>query len=157
MPDIARYPWQRVLGIDLRYRGGHSFSSNANGCSSSGACVYDTPEGHQWLEFSVRPSMETFVCDLYCEDGRAARLELYRERVAEGRKRTGCAAKHSNIANSALFLSSQSLLCQPASQAYQNRLYANGQLHTFCGKRSLQPACVLDEHRKVGMHNAKMD
>eukprot|EP00750_Incisomonas_marina_P027507 INCI6198.1.p1 GENE.INCI6198.1~~INCI6198.1.p1 ORF type:complete len:781 (-),score=82.40 INCI6198.1:340-2682(-) len=126
------YPWQRVLGIDLRYRGGHSFSVNST--KSSGACVYDTPEGHQWLEFSVRPSMATFVCDLYCEDGRTAHLELYRERVDESRKRAGRTEIIPNLENDAHFLS-RSLLCQPAAQAYQHRLYANGQLHTFCGRK----------------------
>ncbi len=43
------YPWSAILGVDLMYRedpGGH----------------------HQWLEFSVRPSMCSFTCDLYRDD-----------------------------------------------------------------------------------------
>lgn len=44
------YPFAEVLGLDVFYRedaGGH----------------------HQWLEFCTRPSMCTFLCDLYREDG----------------------------------------------------------------------------------------
>jgi len=43
-------PWCETLGMDICYRedsGGH----------------------HQWLEFTLRPSMRSFICDLYREDG----------------------------------------------------------------------------------------
>lgn len=55
------YPFQRVLGIDLKYRGGYSFHSDAR------LAVKNEVERHQWLELTCRPSMETFLCDLWYE------------------------------------------------------------------------------------------
>jgi len=56
------YPFTKVLGIDLKYRGGYTFYS-------SEACkVHNSPERHQWLELTFRPSMSTVICDLWLED-----------------------------------------------------------------------------------------
>lgn len=55
------YPFSKMLGIDLKYRGGYSFSK------ASGEPVKNKPERHQWLEFTCRPSMESFICDLFYE------------------------------------------------------------------------------------------
>jgi len=55
------YPFQKILGIDLKYRGGYSFHTDAH------LPVKNNVERHQWLEFSCRPSMETFICDLWYE------------------------------------------------------------------------------------------
>jgi hypothetical protein len=52
-----------ALHIDVKYRGGFSFSRE------TAVRVQDSPEHHQWLEFTCRPSMKTFTCDLYREDG----------------------------------------------------------------------------------------
>ena len=51
------YPFTSLLGIDLKYRGGYSFAS--------GESVSNSIERHQWLEFTCRPSMKTFTCDLW--------------------------------------------------------------------------------------------
>jgi hypothetical protein len=52
------YPWCALLGLELKYRGGgHSPIHDAG-----------TPELHQWLEFTLRPSGQTFTCDLYRAD-----------------------------------------------------------------------------------------
>jgi hypothetical protein len=53
------YPFKDILGIDIRYRGGFSFG--AGGPSSNEV------ERHQWVEFTCRPSMKTFVVDLWYE------------------------------------------------------------------------------------------
>eukprot|EP00041_Stephanoeca_diplocostata_P032736 m.1056950 g.1056950 ORF g.1056950 m.1056950 type:complete len:571 (+) comp24203_c0_seq4:2218-3930(+) len=61
-------PFCTALGIDLRYRGGMSFRPSP----TKGACcdrVRNSPETHQWLEYTLRPSGRVFVCDLYYEDG----------------------------------------------------------------------------------------
>lgn len=55
------YPFQKVLGIDLKYRGGYSFHTDPD------LPVKNQVERHQWLEFTCRPSMETFLCDLWYE------------------------------------------------------------------------------------------
>jgi len=54
-------PFRRVLGIDLKYRGGYSFHTDAH------LPVKNQVERHQWLEITCRPSMETFICDLWYE------------------------------------------------------------------------------------------
>jgi hypothetical protein len=46
-----------ILGIDLRYRGGWSFGG--------GGEISNQVERHQWLEFTLRPSMEIYACDLW--------------------------------------------------------------------------------------------
>ena len=51
-----------MLGIDVRYRGGFSIHDPLEP-------VADAPERHQWLELSLRPTMRTFACDLYLQDG----------------------------------------------------------------------------------------
>ena len=53
------YMFGSVLGIDLRYRGGFSFGKNGD------ELVRNDVERHQWLEFTCRPSMESFICDLW--------------------------------------------------------------------------------------------
>ena len=50
------YPFRNLLGIDLKYRGGTS-SGTAN----------NIIEEHQWIELSFRPSMKTYVCDIWYE------------------------------------------------------------------------------------------
>ena len=54
-------PFSAALGIDVRYRGGQSFTP--------GQLVANAPETHQWLELTARPSGSLFTCDLYMEDG----------------------------------------------------------------------------------------
>lgn len=49
------YPYRNMLGIDLKYRGGTSSGAN------------NTIEEHQWLELTFRPSMKTYVCDIWYE------------------------------------------------------------------------------------------
>ena len=56
------YPFRNILGIDLKYRGGYSFGGLGEGDS-----VSNEIERHQWLEVTCRPSMETFICDLWYE------------------------------------------------------------------------------------------
>ena len=58
-------PLCSALGIDLRYRGGQSLIAEA----TPGASVANSPELHQWLEFTLRPSCRTYTCDLYAADG----------------------------------------------------------------------------------------
>jgi len=48
------------LGIDLKYRGGFSFSDGDMEVSNE-------IERHQWLELTLRPSMNTYICDLWYE------------------------------------------------------------------------------------------
>lgn len=55
------YPFSQLLGIDLKYRGGFSFGRDMD------ELVKNKPERHQWLEFTCKPSMETFICDLWYE------------------------------------------------------------------------------------------
>ena len=55
------YPFSRILGIDLKYRGGCSFKVEDN------EEVKNNVERHQWLEITCRPSMETFQVDLWYE------------------------------------------------------------------------------------------
>ena len=55
-------PFCGIFGIDLKYRGGITFGRNEK------APVFDSTEGHQWLELTCRPSMRTFVLDYYQED-----------------------------------------------------------------------------------------
>uniref|UniRef100_A0A0G4G145 Kinesin motor domain-containing protein n=1 Tax=Chromera velia CCMP2878 TaxID=1169474 RepID=A0A0G4G145_9ALVE len=55
-------PWSRLLGIDVKYRGGWTFYGDG------GSPVEDVPERHQWIEFTLRPSNQSFVCDLYADD-----------------------------------------------------------------------------------------
>jgi len=57
------FAFSSVLGIDVKYRGGFTFYGGKD------KCVQDSPERHQWLEFTCRPSMRTYTCDLYAEDG----------------------------------------------------------------------------------------
>ena len=54
-------PFCKVLGIDLKYRGGYSFGGEAE------KPVKNEVERHQWLEFTCRPSMKSFICDLWYE------------------------------------------------------------------------------------------
>ena len=54
-------PFTKVLGIDLRYRSGDSFHTKM------GESVRNNIDKHQWLEFTCRPSMTTFICDLWYE------------------------------------------------------------------------------------------
>jgi len=61
------YPWQDLLGIDLRYRGGFCFTSKFDGV------VQEAPENHQWLEFTTRPSMNMYTTDLYRSDGASSK------------------------------------------------------------------------------------
>jgi hypothetical protein len=57
------YPWLTVLGMEMKYRGGCSLGIDREGA------VADAPELHQWLEVTLRPSMQSYVCDLYRADG----------------------------------------------------------------------------------------
>ena len=50
------YPFSSILGIDLKYREG-----------TSGGTPSNDLDQHQWLEFTCRPSMQTFTCDLWFE------------------------------------------------------------------------------------------
>ena len=55
------YPFASLLGIDMQYRGGSSFT-NGDGVISSSV------EKHQWLQLTLRPAMSSYVCDLWYED-----------------------------------------------------------------------------------------
>lgn len=50
-------PFQDLLGIDVKYRGGCHYSP--------GQAVNNDVEQHQWLELTYRPSMHTTICDLW--------------------------------------------------------------------------------------------
>lgn len=50
------YPFRHMLGVDLKYRGGTSSGTASN-----------IVEEHQWLEITFRPSMRTYVCDIWYE------------------------------------------------------------------------------------------
>ena len=55
------YPFSKVLGIDLKYRGGDAFGPDDD------QSVCNQVERHQWLEVTCRPSMESFILDLWFE------------------------------------------------------------------------------------------
>ena len=57
------WPFSKALLIDVKYRGGFTFSREED------VHMQDKPEHHQWLELTCRPSMASFTCDLYREDG----------------------------------------------------------------------------------------
>jgi len=90
------YPWQDVLQIDLQFRGGWHFGEKLRNDA-----VQDSPEHHQWLEFSCRPTMGAFVCDIYKQDGQ------------EGD------GKNPKFIN------------WPRNEAYRDDLYCNGKLLVF--------------------------
>lgn len=50
-----------ILGIDLQFRGGTSYGDKSGSVTNSF-------EKHQWLQLTFRPSMESFVCDLWYQD-----------------------------------------------------------------------------------------
>ena len=50
-----------ILGIDLQFRGGTSYGDKSGH-------VTNVSEKHQWLQVTLRPSMESFVCDLWYQD-----------------------------------------------------------------------------------------
>ena len=58
------YPWERLIGVGLKYRGGSVF-----GLDSTESVVDQGAESHQWLELTMRPSNRTVTCDLYRSDG----------------------------------------------------------------------------------------
>lgn len=82
------YPFCSVLGIDMKYRGGYSWGGvNLGEKADESVEVADKPERHQWLELTLRPSLTTFICDLWVADavGSAALRwpmeEAYRDRI----------------------------------------------------------------------------
>ncbi|CAE7035374.1 Khc [Symbiodinium natans] len=82
------YPFCNALGIDLKYRGGYSWGGvNLGEKADESVEVADKPERHQWLELTLRPSLTTFICDLWVADavGSAALRwpmeEAYRDRI----------------------------------------------------------------------------
>ena len=56
------YLFGSVLGIDVMYRAGYSFSGMSSGE------VSNQVDKHQWVQIALRPSMEEFVVDLWYED-----------------------------------------------------------------------------------------
>lgn len=67
------YPFSSVLGIDVMYRGGYSWDNvNDSDQCATAVEVADAPERHQWIEFTTRPSMQSFACDLWVADKRGA-------------------------------------------------------------------------------------
>jgi len=103
-------PWCKLLGIDLKYRGGYTFNPN-----NSEEEIADSPELHQWLEFTTRPSNRSFVCDLYRSDGSGDVREQ------------------------------QQFLALPVEFAYQRIMYPNGKLLTLSGYPvTLAPVCATD-------------
>ncbi len=54
------WPFCELLGIELKYRGGFSYSEGEESVSKQ-------VQRHQWLELTLRPSMRSFVCDLWYE------------------------------------------------------------------------------------------
>jgi len=107
-------PWQHLCGFDLCYRGGQHFGSTAtagpqaqgqegNAASSlAGTVVSDSPEKHQWLEVTLRPTMRRLVCDLWIRDT----LHVLGRNPARG--------------------SSFDPLAWEATEAYQTELYPHG-------------------------------
>lgn len=62
-------PFCQVLGIDMKYRGGYSWGGvNMGEPADDTVTVADSPERHQWLELTLRPSLESYVCDLWVAD-----------------------------------------------------------------------------------------
>ena len=53
--------FNHLLGIDMLYRGGTSYGDKTGQVSNS-------VEKHQWLQVTFRPSMESFVVDLWYAD-----------------------------------------------------------------------------------------
>ena len=53
-------PFSRILGLDVKYRGGFSFSDLTENVSNN-------VERHQWIEITFRPSMEIYICDVFKE------------------------------------------------------------------------------------------
>mmetsp|Transcript_1114 Transcript_1114/g.2045 ORF Transcript_1114/g.2045 Transcript_1114/m.2045 type:complete len:206 (-) Transcript_1114:97-714(-) len=51
-------PFSKILGIDIKYRGGFSFAGSKERVSNQ-------IERHQWVELTFRPSMHTLICDLW--------------------------------------------------------------------------------------------
>eukprot|EP00040_Diaphanoeca_grandis_P014186 m.71809 g.71809 ORF g.71809 m.71809 type:complete len:1100 (-) comp24394_c0_seq3:172-3471(-) len=72
------HPFSRPLGLDIRYRGGESFDA-----VHRHTAVSDSPESHQWLEVTLRPSCCTVSVDLYREDGQRDRRGLHLSRPIE--------------------------------------------------------------------------
>ena len=98
------YPWQALLGVDLRYRGGYSLHADAAGKATWNGMllesVSNTIELHHWLEYSLRPQMCSFVCDLWVQDG-----DMHR--------RGGCESEY--------------WLAAPIEQAYDSMVYTHWQ------------------------------
>eukprot|EP00434_Breviolum_minutum_P024226 symbB.v1.2.021391.t1/scaffold1840.1/size99223/5 len=81
-------PFCQVLGIDMKYRGGYSWGGvNMGEPADETVTVADSPERHQWLELTLRPSLQTYVCDLWVADAvgndalRWSILEAYQNRL----------------------------------------------------------------------------
>ena len=54
-----------MLGFELKYRGGYSFAGE--GRQDFDKPVKNSPERHQWLEVTFRPSNLSFSIDLWYE------------------------------------------------------------------------------------------
>ncbi|CAK9099353.1 unnamed protein product [Durusdinium trenchii] len=63
------FPFAQVLGLDVKYRGGYSWGGvNMGEPADETVEVADSPERHQWLEVTLRPSLQSYVCDLWVAD-----------------------------------------------------------------------------------------
>eukprot|EP00913_Durusdinium_trenchii_P002627 g2433.t1 len=58
------FPFAQVLGLDVKYRGGYSWG----GVNMGEPADETVEERHQWLEVTLRPSLQSYVCDLWVAD-----------------------------------------------------------------------------------------
>eukprot|EP00298_Acanthocystis_sp_HF-20_P017318 c21722_g2_i2.p1 GENE.c21722_g2_i2~~c21722_g2_i2.p1 ORF type:complete len:377 (-),score=100.92 c21722_g2_i2:125-1255(-) len=104
-------PWEKFLGIEVKYRRGITLRGIQSNCeyNNQAGTISNDVETHQWLEFTTRPTMRTFVCDLFRDDG----VRVYQEKT--GKK----------IYDNWIHF--------PAEVAYQTYLYPNGKIEKFSG------------------------
>jgi hypothetical protein len=57
------HPFMNILGIEILYRGGYSFIN-----SEGDVKVSNEIEKHQWLEVNLRPSMQSYIIDLWYQE-----------------------------------------------------------------------------------------
>ena len=99
------HPFCSALGIDLKYRGGYTFDR-----FDKSEQVRNSPERHQWLEFTSRLSGNSFTCDLYRQDG----VESVRD----------CADNTEGV---------RDFLTAPMPHTYTKWMYPHGIVKKFCG------------------------
>ena len=65
-------PFCDILGIEILYRGGISFINSLNAFNNKDKDIKNIKicngENHQWVEVNLKPSMKTFVIDLWYQE-----------------------------------------------------------------------------------------